>query len=576
MRRRTPTRHSPTKPSSPRLPRRVILSRIHAAAAALLMFLTLSPPAMAREATLPEKLDAIAAEAFAKEGPGGTVIVVKDGKTLLRKGYGLADLELGVPAKPEMVFRIASMTKQFTAVAILQLVREGTVKLEDPLSKYVPGYPGAESITVEQLLTHTSGIPSYNDVPGYGNTIREDRTPMQLVEGVREEKAAFAPGEKYLYSNSGYLFLGIIIEKASGMKYADYLQAKLFTPLGLKHTSVQDPDHVTAGRVRGYEIGPDKVLRNAGYISMTQPYAAGSIESNVDDLARWNDLLVAGKVIDKALLDRAWTEAKTRDGTPTGYGYGWKVSDEDGARYLAHGGGITGFVSYGVLIPEKKIFVGMLHNALGSDTDLEYTATRLALEVLGQSWSARPVAMSDDQKKRFTGVYDFGGVKRRVTFEDGKLSAQREGGLPFLLLPVGKDEFVYDKAFSRLQFRRGSSGAIESVVAISRGHPAETGKRVADAPAKRRVITLTEEKLDRTLGIYEIEPGVQFTITRQGSRLFMQATGEGLAEAFAESETRFFFKVVDAQIEFTIGSDGRASMMTLFQGGAAMPAKRVK
>jgi CubicO group peptidase (beta-lactamase class C family) len=552
------------------------MTRFHAAAAALLVFITLSPPIMARELPLPEKLDAIAAEAFAKDRPGGAVIVVKEGKTLLRRGYGMADLELGVPAKPEMVFRIASMTKQFTAVAILQLVKEGKVKFDDPLSKYVPGYPGAEAVTVEQLLAHTSGMKSYNDVPSYAGTIREDKTPMQLVEGIRNEKPAFAPGERALYSNTGYLFLGIIIEKASGMRYADYLQAKLFTPLGLKHTSVVDPDHLTTGRVRGYEIGPDKALRNAGYISMTQPYAAGSIESNVDDLARWNELLVAGKVIDKALLDRAWTEVRTKDGQPTGYGYGWKVRDEDGVHFVAHGGGITGFVSYGVLVPDKKLFIGMLHNALGSETDLEYTSTRLALEVLGQSWNATAVAMSGDAKKRFTGIYDFEGVKRTVRFEDEKLTAQREGGPEVTLVPVAKDEFVAEKAFSRLKFRMGSSGAVESVVFISRGQPTQTGKRVADAPATRKKITLTEAKLDRMLGVYELEPGFRFTITREGTRLFMQATGQGPAEAFAESETRFYFKVVDAQIEFAIGDDGRASVLTLIQGGQAMPAKRVE
>ena len=551
------------------------MMRVHAIAP-LLVLIALSPPAMARAAALPEKLDAIAAEAFAKDGPGGSVIVVKDGKTLLRKAYGMADLELGVPAKPEMVFHIASMTKQFTAVAILQLVGQGKVKLDDPLSKYVPGFPGAEAITVEHLLTHTSGIMSYNDVRGYLATIRDDRTPMELVGGIRGEKPNFAPGERYLYSNSGYLFLGIIIEKVSGMKYADYMQANLFTPLGLKHTAVVDPDRITMGRAKGYEIGPDKVLRNAGYISMTQPYAAGSIESNVDDLARWNQLLLEGKVIDKELLDRAWTPSRTKDGTPTGYGYGWKVGDEAGLRVVAHGGGITGFVSYGILVPERKLFVGMLHNALGSETDLEYTSTRLVLEALGQSWSATPVPMSDDARREFAGVYDFGGMKRTVRFEDGKLTAQKEGGLPFALVPVAKDEFVYDKAFSRLEFSRGSSGAIESVAFTSRGQPAQAGKRIADAPVERKVITLSEEKLERMVGVYELQPGFQFTITRQGTQLFMQATGEGPAEAFAESETTFFFKVVDARIEFTIGADGRAPVMTLFQGGQAMPAKRVE
>jgi hypothetical protein len=378
-----------------------------------------------------------------------------------------------------------------------------------------------------------------------------------------------------MYSNTGYLFLGIIIEKASGMKYADYMQTKLFTPLGLKNTFVVDENQIVVGRVKGYDIGPDKKVRNAGYMSMTQPYAAGAIESNVDDLAKWNELLVAGKVIDKVLLDRAWTDSRTKDGKPTGYGYGWKVSEEDGIHFVAHGGGIEGFVSYGVLVPEKKLFVGMLHNALGSETDPTYTATRLALEVLGQSWSATPVAMSDDAKNHFTGIYDFDGVKRTVRFEDGKLSVQREGSPQFALVPVAKDEFVSAKSFSRLKFRMASSGAIESLVFISRGQPTQTGKRVADAPATRKEITLAEEKLDRMLGVYELEPGFQFTITREGPQLFMQATGQGRAEAFAESETKFFFKVVDAQIEFAIGDDGRASVLTLFQGGRAMPAKRV-
>ena len=184
--------------------------------------------------------------------------------------------------------------------------------------------------------------------------------------------------------------------------------------------------------------------------------------------------------------------------------------------------------------------------------------------------------MSDDAKKQFAGIYDFDGVKRMVRFEGGTLSAQQEGGPEFTLIPVAKDEFVYDKAFSRLKFRMASAGAIESVVFISRGRPTQTGKRVADAPAARNVITLTEEKLDRLLGVYQLEPGFQLTVMREGTRLFMQATGQGSAEAFAESETRFFFKVADARIEFTIGESGGASMLTLFQGGSAMPAKRVK
>ncbi|MFN0059751.1 MAG: serine hydrolase [Planctomycetota bacterium] len=552
------------------------MTRVRAAAVALLIFITLSPVILAREVTLTERLAAIAAGAFAKDGPGGAVIVVQDGKTLLRSGYGMADLELGVPVKPEMIFRIGSITKQFTAVAILQLIKDGKAKLDDPLSKHVPDFPAADKVTIEQLLTHTSGITSFTGLPGYMRSIRDDKTPTQMVDLIRNEKPDFAPGERWTYSNSGYLFLGIVIEKASGMTYADYMQTKLFTPLGLKHTFVGDENQVVAGRVKGYAIGPDQTLRNAPYMSMTQPFAAGAIESNVDDLAKWNELLVTGQVIDKELLDRAWTNSQTNDGNPTGYGYGWQVTVEDGVKFVSHGGGIMGFVSYGVMVPEQKLFVGMLHNALGSETDLDYTATRLALEVLGQSWSAIPAAMSDDAKRKFTGVYEFNGVKRTLTFEDGKLKAQREGGPQFALIPVADDEFVYDKAFSRLKFKKAESGAVESVVFTSRGQPTQSGKRIADAPAPRQQVAVAEEKLERLLGVYELEPGFLLRVTREGSKLFMQATGQGRAEAFAESETKFFFKVVDAQIEFAIGADGRASLLTLFQGGQAMPSKRVE
>jgi hypothetical protein len=201
---------------------------------------------------------------------------------------------------------------------------------------------------------------------------------------------------------------------------------------------------------------------------------------------------------------------------------------------------------------------------------------RLALEALGQGWRATPVPVADKAKVQFAGIYDFAGVKRVVRFEEGRLSVQREGGPEVTLVPVAKDEFVFDKAFGRLKFKTTSSGAIESVAFQSRGQPEQTGKRVADAPAARHVVSLAPGKLDRLIGDYELEPGFRFTITREGTRLFMQATGQAPAEAFATSETRFFFRVADAQIEFAIGDDGRASALTLFQGGRAMLARRVE
>ncbi|HYH44861.1 MAG TPA: serine hydrolase [Thermoanaerobaculia bacterium] len=529
------------------------------------------------DSTLAERLDAVVASQVPADGPGVAVIVVQDGKTLLRKGYGMADLERGVAVEPDMVFRIGSMTKQFTAVALLQLVRDGKVRLDDPLAKYVPDFPGADTVTVEHLLTHTSGIKSYTGVPSFMARLREDMTPAQLVDTVRQEPADFAPGAKFLYNNTGYILLGIIVEKASGLAYGDYLQKHLFTPLGLAHTIVGDENRIVPRRALGYEQGPDGSLRHARYMSMTQPFAAGAIESNVDDLARWNAALLAGQAIDTGLLERAWTDHKTTDGKPAGYGFGWQVSAEDGVRFIEHGGGIMGFVSHGTLVPEKKLFVAVLHNALGTDVDPEWLANLLALEALGRPWNVTPVDLPPGELQCFTGVYDFDGVKRTITLEDGKLFAQREGSEKLALVPVAKNELAYARSFSRISFEIDAAKAIRSATFTARGQATARGTRVAEAPAPRREVTLDPALLDRYSGVYELAPGFQLTVTREGTQLFMQATGQGRAEAFAESETRFFLKVVDAQLVFTPAADpaGKAAVLTLIQGGREMPAKRV-
>lgn len=543
-----------------------------------LLALALCSPALAAPAppaALAERLDAIVASRVAPDGPGVAVVVVQDGATLLRKGYGMADLERNVPIEPDMIFRIGSMTKQFTAVAVLQLVKEGKVKLDDPLAKYVPDFPNADKVTVEHLLTHTSGIKSYTAVPRFMTHLRDDMTPIQIVETVRDEPTDFAPDAAFLYNNSGYVFLGIVIEKASGMAYRDYMQAKVFGPLGMTSTFVGDENLVVPRRVQGYERGPDGAVRHSRYISMSQPYAAGSIESSVDDLAKWSAQLLSGGAIDADLLQLAWTSHKTANGKPTGYGFGWQVSEEDGLRYIEHGGGIPGFVSHGTLVPERKLFVTVLHNALGTDIDPQWLASALAFEALGRPWNQTPVTLSQAELERFTGVYQFEEVKRTITLEDGKLFAQREGSEKFAVVPVAGDELVYEAAFNRMKFARSAAGEAESVLFTAHGQPAVTGQRIGDPPAPAKKITLDGAVLDRYVGVYELQPGFQLTVTREGSQLFAQATGQGRAEVFAESETRFFFKVVDAAIVFTPGAEGKATALTLHQGGRAMEAKRV-
>src|ERR1700674_1313387 len=222
------------------------------------------------------QMDALLSGAYRPGAPGAAVLVMKDGMPLLRKGYGLANLELGVPIRPEMVFRIGSITKQFTAVGILMLVKEGKLALDDEITRFLPDYPThGQKITVETLLTHTSGIQSYTDMPSWLALWRKDFTVPELVALFKNEPMRFKPGEKWEYDNSGYILLGAILEKVSGKSYADSARRRFFEPLGMKHSYYGADEPIIPGRVTGYEKR-DHGFGNAAYLSMTQPYAPGA------------------------------------------------------------------------------------------------------------------------------------------------------------------------------------------------------------------------------------------------------------------------------------------------------------
>ncbi|KPV51568.1 beta-lactamase, partial [Kouleothrix aurantiaca] len=234
---------------------------------------------MHTDSSLAQQIDALAHELYAPDAPGAALIAVRDGETILRRGYGMAQLELGVAIEPEMVFRIGSITKQFTAVAILMLAGQGRLALNDPITRFLPDYPmGDARITVEHLLTHTSGIRSYTDMPEWLPLWRKDFTLTELIGLFKNEPMRFAPGTRWAYNNSGYILLGAMIEAVSGVSYESFLQQHIFDPLGMRHSCYDNTLRIVSGRVAGYEKEPDG-YRNAEYLSMTQPHAAGALAS---------------------------------------------------------------------------------------------------------------------------------------------------------------------------------------------------------------------------------------------------------------------------------------------------------
>ena len=292
----------------------------------------------------------------------GSVLVAKEGKVLLRRSFGLANREWNVPNTPETKFRIGSITKQFTATAILQLAEAGKLSVDDPISRYYPSAPETwQRVTIKHLLTHTSGIPSYTSLPTFfSNMSKEDRTPEQIIALTLNLPLKFEPGSKFEYDNSGYVLLGHVIERASGPGYAAYLEDHIFRPLGMRNSGFDDSLAILANRASGYDLSTAGEWKNAPYIAMSLPYAAGSLYSTVDDLLLWDQALAAQKILRPASAETMFTNYGH------GYGYGWEISTLQGRKSQAHQGGINGFQTSIRRFPDEKLTIIVLANTTSS------------------------------------------------------------------------------------------------------------------------------------------------------------------------------------------------------------------
>lgn len=315
---------------------------------------------------------------FASGAFMGSVLVARGNVTLLAKGFGDADIQRRVANSPSTKFRLGSVTKQFTAAAILLLQERGQLRVEDPVKKYLPDAPAAwDQITIFNLLTHTSGIPNFTSFPDYRETESQPTTPAALVERFRNKPLDFPPGSQFRYSNSGYALLGYLIEKVSGQTYQQFLQDHIFKPLRMQRSGYDSNTQVIENRATGYTPGPDGRPVPAGYIDMTIPYAAGGLYSTVEDLLRWERALYGGKLLSAASLKQMTTPFKN------GYAFGLFVATEpDGTQVISHGGGIEGFNTAVAYVPSQKLAVVVLANINGAaPEDLANELERIALHL---------------------------------------------------------------------------------------------------------------------------------------------------------------------------------------------------
>jgi CubicO group peptidase (beta-lactamase class C family) len=396
----------------------------------------------------------------------GSVLVARDGKILLEKGYGFANLEWEIPNTPTTKFRLGSITKQFTAASILLLEERGKLKVEDPVKKYMQDAPAAwDKVTIFHLLTHTSGIPSFTSFPDYRETEATPTTPEKLVARFKDKPLEFQPGEKWNYSNSGYVLLGYLIEKISGQSYSEFVQQNIFTPLGMKDSGYDSNAAVIAHRAAGYTPGKDSPV-NAGFVHMTIPFSAGALYSTTEDLLRWEQGLFGGKLLKPESLAKMTTPFKED------YAFGLGVTGKNGRKVIGHGGGIEGFNTYLAYYPDDKLVIVVLANLNGPFAD-------------------------------------------QIAAQVGKIAH---------------------------------------------------GEKVVLA-SEHKEIVVSPAILKKYVGAYELTPNFSIAVTLEEGHLMTQATNQPKLPLFAESETVFFLKVVDAQLEFVKNDKGDVTSLILHQNG---------
>ena len=383
----------------------------------------------------------------------------------------MADLELGVAMTPENVFRIGSITKQFTACAILRLMEEGKLSLQDDIRDYIEEFPvHGHTITIEHLLTHTSGIRSYTSMDKWTPEVRrKDFTPLELIDFFKDEPMDFAPGEQYLYNNSAYFMLGYIIEKVSGQPYGEYIAEHFFRPLGMDDSYYGSTSRIIPNRASGYQRSGD-VYENADFLSMTQPYSAGSLLSTVDDLHTWYRAVMNEQVVSRGSLEKAHSRYVLNNGQPVDYGYGWSLGFIQGSPTIEHNGGINGYLTSSIYLPEEQVFVALFTNCDCAPPG--ETAARMAAMAIGRPYGWEEIEVPVTVLHQYEGIYGSGsGDRRIISVEDGKLYSRRNEGPKYQLLPFDRDKFFFEVSFTTLSFQRNQEGAVESLVTEGRSSP---------------------------------------------------------------------------------------------------------
>ena len=516
----------------------------------------------------------------------------------------LANMEWDIANEPNTKFRLGSITKQFTSMLIMQLVAEGKIQLDEKMTNYLPDYrkDTGNQVNIHHLLTHTSGIPSYTSLPNFFKDV--SRNPYTVDEFVKQfcsDSLAFEPGSKYSYSNSGYFVLGAIIEEVTGKTYETVLQKRILDPLHMKNTGYDHHETIITNRATGYEKIPSGYI-NSAYLDMSLPFSAGSMYSTVEDLYLWNQALYTEDLLSDKYKDIMFRPFLSN------YAYGWGVrkillgASADSLQVVSHGGGINGFNTLITRLVDDKYLIVLLNNtgrtalnrmSIGI-TNILYgkpydQPQKPIAEELFKTLSEKNIASAiqhyHDLKKKYPDNYNFRESElNRLGYQLLGLEKVDEAIKIFKLnVEVYPDAANTYDSLGEAYMRHGDTELAivnyKKTLELNPGNENATkmlSEMGVDVAGLSKDVEVASEILQTYIGQYQLSPSFIITVTRDGDKLLAQATGQSLFQIFPMSNTKFFYKVVDAQITFSLNEAGEVESLTLHQNGRNMPGKKVE
>lgn len=511
------------------------------------------------------QIDSLLSAQFSSHEPGVVALVAHEGEVIYRKATGMANMELQIPLQPRHVFRIASITKQFTAIAILTLVEEGKLSLDDDIRTYIKEFqPEGPAITIEHLLTHTSGLGNQNSISNWDQRVREiEISPKAIVSIIEEQSLAFTPGSQYAYSNLGYWLLGYIIEETSGQAYSAYITQKIIKPLNLANTHYDSDERIIPNRIQGYAQNREG-YRNATYIDMKLPYSGGGLVSTVDDLYTWNKILYSNKsLVSPQTLATAHQAHRLSNGQFTRYGYGWMIGDIQGQASIQHDGIINGFISYALYMPESETFVALLTNC-DCTQHIDKLANKIAAIAIGKPYQYARVNLPKKTLVEYAGVYQSSeGSEKRISYQDGELMLHDKGGMKALLVPIGNDQFVMDEGLSKFTFHISADDkALNFTLQTLQG--TSSWKKTSDETILLSPIKLNRKKLQKFVGKYKFKGAFTLEIYTEEDRIFGRV-GDDPKEIMPYQPSEFFVIEMDARLIFNSNPQGEVTSLTFVQ-----------